>query len=94
MPTQIRQLESEDGRDVMFVIEGDLLLEDAVLLEKLAADLQEESDKKITIDLADLSFIDSESAPVIRRLGEREGVRIQGIEIFLQSAVNSAERMR
>ncbi len=71
-----------------------MLLEDAVLLEKLAADLQDESGKKVTIDLADLSFMDSESAPVIRRLSEREGVRIQGMEIFLQSAVNRAERIR
>lgn len=94
MPTQIRQLESEDGRSVIFVIEGDMLLDDALLLEKLATDLREKTGQNVTVDLADLSFLDSESAPVLRRLGEREGFRIEGIEIFLQSAVNTAERIR
>ncbi len=94
MPTQIRQLGGENGQNIILAIEGDMLVDDAVLLERIAADIREKSGSDVTIDLADLSFLDSESAPILKRLGDRDGFRIEGIEIFLQSAVNTAERIR
>lgn len=91
MPTQITQDES-DGR--MFLrVEGEMLLDDALLLEKIANSVRDESDLPVVIDLADLDFLDSESAQVLRRLEAKDGFEIFGMEIFLQSAVNSAERV-
>jgi hypothetical protein len=46
----------------------------------------------VTIDLSDLDFLDSDSAAVLRRLDSRIGIRIEGIETFLQTAVNTAEK--
>lgn len=90
MPTQITQDES-DGR--MFLrVEGEMLLDDALLLEKIANSVRDETDLPVVIDLADLDFLDSESAQVLRRLESNEDFEIFGMEIFLQSAVNSAER--
>ncbi len=90
MPTQITQTES-NGR-VLFRIEGDMLVEDALLLEKIAVEIHAESGSKITVDLADLDFLDSDSAPILKRLQGEHGFAIEGMEIFLQSAIDSAER--
>ena len=90
MPTQITQRES-NGRTYLQV-EGDMLLEDALLLERLADEIHEDSGAHVTVDLADLDFLDSDSAPVLKRLESRSGVTIEGLEIFLQSAIDAAER--
>lgn len=90
MPTQITQRES-NGRTYLQV-EGDMLLEDALLLERLADEIHEDSGAHVTVDLADLDFLDSDSAPVLKRLESRSGITIEGLEIFLQSAIDAAER--
>jgi anti-anti-sigma factor len=90
MPTQITQQESH-GHMVLRV-EGELLLEDAILLERITAEMRAETDKPIMIDLADLAFLDSESAAVLKRLAGDPAIELQGLEIFLQTAVDQAER--
>ena len=92
MPTQITQRES-NGRTYLRV-EGDMLIDDAILLERIAAEIQEDSGAPVTVDLADLDFLDSESAPVLKRLESKPGISIEGLEIFLQSAIDAAERSR
>lgn len=69
-----------------------MLLDDAILLEKVAICLTDQNENKIVIDLADLDFLDSDAASVLKRLEDTKGCEIEGIEIFLQSAVNMAER--
>ena len=76
----------------MLSVEGDLLLEDALLLERIAGSIVDERDKDVLIDLADLDFLDSDSAAVLKRLTESGRIEINGIEIFLQSAIDLAER--
>jgi anti-anti-sigma regulatory factor len=90
MATHITQ--NEYGECTLLSVSGEMLLDDATLLERIAADLHEQTDKPVTIDLADLSFLDSDAAAVLRRLGEHPGFRIEGMEIFLQSVVNEAEK--
>jgi anti-anti-sigma factor len=89
MPTQITQHETEAG--TILRVEGDLLVSDAVLLERIAAELVENG-TKVRVDLADLDFMDSESAAVLRRLADDPAVELEGLEIFLQSAIDLAER--
>jgi anti-anti-sigma regulatory factor len=92
MPTNITQSINEaDGRMTLRV-EGDMMLEDALLLEKLALEMRNHYKRELTVDLADLDFLDSESAPVLKRLEREHGFSIEGMEIFLQSAIDSAER--
>jgi len=90
MPTQITQRES-DGKTYLQV-EGDMLIDDAILLERIASDIHEDSGSHVTVDLADLDFLDSESAPILKRLESKNGISIEGLEIFLQSAIDAAER--
>lgn len=92
MATNITQRIDEADGHVTLSVEGDLLIEDALLLEKLAIEMRSHYGRDVTVDLADLDFLDSESAPVIKRLQREHGFAIEGMEIFLQSAIDSAER--
>lgn len=92
MPTQITQIDLPDRRRTILRVEGDMLYDDAVLLEKVVTCMKNESDNRIVIDLADLDFLDSDSASVLKRLEDHDDVEIEGVEIFLQSAIDMAER--
>ena len=94
MPTQITQIEdAESGRTILRV-EGDLMFDDAVLLEKIALDLRERDGNNLTLDFADLDFLDSDSAPILKRLEREHGFELVGIEIFLQAVVNETEKRK
>ena len=92
MPTQITQVDDAHRGITIFRVDGDMYKEDAELLGRIARESQEESGNAITIDLADLDFLDSESAPILMRLERDHDFEIVGTEIFLQSVVNAAER--
>jgi anti-anti-sigma factor len=91
MPTNITQIESEDGTRTILRVEGSLTLVDAELLERICADLREKSAAKLIIDLTDLNFLDSESASVLHRL-KREGIELEGLHYFIQKEIELAER--
>ncbi len=90
MPTQITQTEI-NGRTQLRV-EGELMLEDAILIERLTNGLRNGGGSAVIVDIADLDFLDSESGQILHRLESENSIEIEGMEIFLQSAVNSAER--
>jgi anti-anti-sigma regulatory factor len=92
MPTKITELEDEERGKTILRIEGSLMRDDAILIEKIALDLRELRGKNITLDLADLDFLDSESAPILKRIERELGFEIEGIEFFLQTIVNEAEK--
>ena len=90
MATHITQHE-QDGCTILRV-EGDLMFDDALVLEKLSSSMAADGVENILIDLADLDFLDSESAPVLRRISAFDNVRIEGIEIFLQTVMDEVEK--
>jgi len=92
MPTNIIQTVDDADGSVTLRVEGDMLLEDAEVLEKIALGMRGDNFREVVIDLADLDFLDSESAPILKRLAKEHGFRIEGMEIFLQSAIDTAER--
>ena len=92
MATHITQTESEDGGSVTLRVDGEMLLDDALLVERLVRQMRSERPVDVVIDLADLDFLDSDSAGVLRKLAGENGVRIDGIEIFLQSVINDVEK--
>lgn len=91
MPTNITQIEDAARSKTILRVEGSLEFADAILLEKIALDLRAEIDRNITLDFADLHFIDSESAPVVKRLERVHRFEIEGIEYFLQKIVDETE---
>lgn len=92
MATNIKQIDDPGGRAVTFRVEGEMHREDAELLGRIARGVRGDRECIVTIDLADLDFLDSESAPVLKRLEAEHGFKIIGAEIFLQTLVNQAER--
>lgn len=93
MATQITQIDPPDGQRTILRVEGEMLLDDAVLIEKLVKCLADDAgEKKTVVDLADLDFLDSEAASILKRLEDTHQCEIEGVEIFLQSAVDMAER--
>ena len=94
MPTTINQIEDAATGNIILRVAGSMELEDAVLLEKIALEMRLESGKNLTIDLADLNFLDSESASILNRIKREKGFTIEGMEIFLQNIVNETENRR
>ena len=94
MPTTFTELEDEERGKTILRVEGSLMLEDAVLLEKIALDLRAARGTNITFDLSDLDFLDSDSAPILKKLVGEHGFEIEGIEYFLQTVVNDAENRK
>ena len=72
-------------------VEGSLYVEDAELLERICRDIGTESHGLLTLDLADLNFLDSESASVLCRLRREQGVRLEGLHLFIEKVVELTE---
>ena len=92
MPTQITQVDDPDTGKAIFRVEGQVLRDDAILLDRIANDLIESTGREVEIDLADADFIDSEAASILKRAESGADIRITGVEILLQKAVNEVER--
>ena len=91
MPTNITQIEDEVRNRVILRVDGELLLEDATLLKKIAIELGEDGSKSVLLDLSELNLIDSESAPILRNLEKDHKISIEGLEFLLQKAIDQTE---
>ena len=80
-----------DDCGTMLKVEGSLYLEDAELLEKICRDIRLQSGRQITLDLADLSFLDSDSASVLCRLKREQGVSLEGLHLFIAKVIELTE---
>lgn len=92
MPTTITEIIDEERGKHILRVEGELTLEDAILLQRIALDMRESIGENITLDLADLDFMDSESAPILQKMQHEHGFEIEGMEIFLQTVIDQAEK--
>lgn len=94
MPTTLTQIEDVERGKTVLRVEGEMMEQDALLLEKIALDLREQSGNNLTLDLADLDFLDSDSAPILKRMEREHGFEIEGVEFFLQSVINETENRK
>lgn len=92
MATQINQIDDAINGRTILRVSGELQHDDAVLLERIAASVHDENKTQVVIDLADIDFLDSEAAPILKRLSESDDFKIEGLEIFVQSTIDQAER--
>ena len=101
MPLRITQKECfkhphENGEcradcETLLKVEGSLYLEDAELLEKICRDVGAQTRSRLTLDLADLCFLDSESASVLCRLKREQNVNLEGLHLFIQKVIEITE---
>lgn len=80
-----------DVQATVLKVEGTLYLRDAELLEKICRDVSSETGRPVTLDLASISFIDSDSASVLCRLRREQCVRLEGLHMFIGKVVELAE---
>ena len=92
MPTNIDQIRDAESKVTRLRIDGEMFGVDAALVYRIATGIHEDTGDSIILDLADLDLLDSEAASILRDLVDREGFTIEGMEIFLQTVVNDAER--
>jgi anti-anti-sigma factor len=92
MPTQITQLDAPDGTHTTLRIAGSLTLADAELLARICANLHEQRAPRITLDLSDLDFLDSDSAAVLARLKQQHDVTLEGVHLFVQEVIDQTEQ--
>ena len=92
MPTQITQVEDTERGKSILRVEGTMTEQDAVLLEKIALEIREQSGQNLTLDLADLDFLDSDSGSILKRMEREHGFELEGIEFFLQKAVDETNK--
>jgi ABC-type transporter Mla MlaB component len=87
------QLNNSDieSQATVLKVEGTLFLKDAELLEKICRDIGSQTMQPVTLDLAGLSFIDSDSASVLCRLKREQGVGLEGLHLFIGKVVELAE---
>ena len=101
MPLRITQRECTTGcgegakahtqNSTVLKVEGCLYVGDAELLEKICRDIRSETGHDLTLDLADLSFLDSESASVLCRLKREQGVALEGLHLFIAKVIELTE---
>ena len=91
MPTRITQVGDPAGATRRLKVEGTLTLADAELLEGICNELRDQSDSGVSVDLADITFLDSESASVLCRL-KGQGISLEGLDLFVQKVVELAEK--
>jgi hypothetical protein len=80
-----------EGVATVFKVEGTLYLKDAELLEKICRDASHQTKRPVTLELSGLSYIASESAAVLCRMKREQGVRLQGLHLFIEKVIEMAE---
>ena len=75
----------------VFKVEGTLYLRDAELLEKICRDIGNQTKRPVTLELAGLSFLDSDSAAVLCRMKRELNVSLEGLHLFIEKVVELSE---
>ena len=75
----------------VFRVEGTLYLRDAELLEKICRDVGNQTKRPVTLELAGLSYLDSDSAAVLCRMKREQNVSLEGLHLFIEKVVELTE---
>ena len=75
----------------VFKVEGTLYLRDAELLEKICRDVGNQTKRPVTLELAGLSYLDSDSAAVLCRMKREQNVSLEGLHLFIEKVVELTE---
>ena len=86
-----RRSSEVDSPTTVLKVEGTLYLKDTELLEKICRGLAKQTQQPITLDLADINFLDSDGAAVLCRMKREQGVRLEGLHLFIAKVVELSE---
>jgi anti-anti-sigma factor len=82
---------SDDETAIVLKVEGTLYLRDTELLEKICRNIAARANCTITLDLANINFLDSDGAAVLCRMKREQGVRLEGLHLFIAKVVELSE---
>jgi anti-anti-sigma regulatory factor len=89
MTARITEQDEPSGHVIR--LEGSLSGEDARLVERLCAEAASRPDPRVVVDLNGVTFLDDESAAVLRRLRGSGGVTFRGCCLFNQRVIDGAK---
>lgn len=90
MTIRITQIDDEKRDLTILRVEGKLHLADAEIVEQVFEDCGRQNGRKIEIDLKAISFINSDSAAILRRI-ENEGAVLTGLDFFIRQVIETHE---
>lgn len=85
MPLRISQVDDVERSLTTLRVEGDLHFADVLMLENLCRELPEK--QILVVDLAGITFLDEESARVLRRLKLQPKIRLTGLRLFTKQMI-------
>jgi anti-anti-sigma factor len=91
MPTRITQIDDEGTGRTILQVEGSVELADAELLRRLSTELLEKGIRSVTLDLTDITFLDSDGGSVLAQM-KKQGVVLEGIHSVVQKEIENAEK--
>jgi len=80
-----------ESQATVLKVEGTLRLKDTELLERICREVAGQTERPVTLDLANISFLDSESAAVLCRMKREQGIKLEGLHLFVGKVVELAE---
>lgn len=90
MTIRITRIDDEKRELAILRLEGKLHLADAEILEQVFDEIQGQNNRRIEIDLASISFIDSTGAAVLKRI-ENCGAQLTGLDFFTRQVIETPE---
>jgi hypothetical protein len=87
MAVRISQLDDRKSARTTLTVEGSLTLNDARLLEYICADIRRQSCSNIVINLEGTTYLNEESACVLRQLKQQPGVRLTGCQLYIEHLI-------
>lgn len=91
MPTRITQFEDEANARTILRVDGEMFIDDAKLVGRLAEEITNDKRSAVIVDLADLDLLDSDAASELLRLRSAGRIEVAGIDEFVQTAIDRAE---
>ncbi|MFN7943817.1 MAG: STAS domain-containing protein [Blastocatellia bacterium] len=90
MTVRISQEDDHECGLTRLRVEGSLCFADAQMLADLCRELREQPSRRLVIDLAGVTFLDDESARLLRRLKSPE-IILAGLQLFTERMIERPE---
>lgn len=93
MTVRITQIIDEKRVRAVLRVEGKLHDGGAEILEKVFDEIRSQSNREIDIDIAGVSFIDTNGAAVLKRI-EAKGAVLSGLDFFIEKVIETYEETK
>jgi anti-anti-sigma regulatory factor len=93
MAVRISQFDDRASEKTTLTVEGSLTLNDAHLLECICADLRRQSCPNIIINLEGTTYLNEQSAEVLRQLKLQPGICLTGCQLYIEHLIECPDSL-